>query len=226
MKNRVITIWRDPYNEGFNTCRRKEVTLNSGLTVLVGCNGAGKSTMLQNIKDDLDHNVPCMLFDNQANTDYAFQKGFNIDYGMLATYKASSEGERITLNIGKLATKLREFIFKGESGEDRERRLLWNDSEKEVNFINERWLLLDAVDSGYSIDNVIELKSLFKLIIEDSKKLGVDVYIVIAANEYELANNENCLDVMEGKYVTFKDYEDYKQFILNTRKKKDKRYNK
>ena len=42
MPERIINTWRDPYDEGFSTCRLRQVTIKSGFTVLVGCNGAGK----------------------------------------------------------------------------------------------------------------------------------------------------------------------------------------
>lgn len=41
-----------------------------------------------------------------------------------------------------------------------------------------------------------------------------------------MANGEQCLDVYNGEYVTFKDYGEYKEFILKTRERKDKRYEK
>ena len=53
---------------------------------------------------------------------------------------------------------------------------------------------------------------------------GNEIYIVISANSYEMANREQCLDVYSGEYVTFKDYEEYKKFILETRERKEKRY--
>ena len=64
-------------------------------------------------------------------------------------------------------------------------------------------------------------KYLFNTIFEDTT--GTDVYIVVSANEYELARGENCFDVYNGKYIQFEDYEDYRNFILNTRNIKDKR---
>lgn len=65
MSERVINTWRDPYDEGFSTCRLKQITIKSGITVLVGCNGAGKSTLLRNIESELKkENIPCHLFDN------------------------------------------------------------------------------------------------------------------------------------------------------------------
>ena len=49
------------------------------------------------------------------------------------------------------------------------------------------------------------------------------VYIIVTANGYEMARNENCFDVYNGKYVKFKDYEDYRQFVLKSKEIKEKR---
>lgn len=229
--SKIINTWRDPYDAGFSTCRRKEVEFQPGLTVLVGCNGAGKSTMLHNIKSQLKkENIPVFYFDNEKNggSSSVSEELFygNMEFG--ATAMCSSEGENISLNLGKCVSKWRKFLQTGDNG-DRFNRLAKSlrktageDEEKEIP--NERWILLDAMDSGYSIDNVIEMNDLFKLVIEDAKKLGIDLYIVISSNEYELVAGSNCMDVTEGAYVTFENYEKYKKFILHTRKKKDRRY--
>lgn len=138
----------------------------------------------------------------------------------------SSEGENISLNLSKIASKLRKFVETGDNG-DRfnalAKTLALKDDNEENNVSNERWILLDAMDSGYSIDNVIEMKDFFDLVIKDAKEFGIELYIVISSNEYELAHESKCFDVMEGKYIQFASYEDYKKFILRTREKKDKR---
>lgn len=36
--SRIIKTWRDPYDAGFSTCRKKQIEIQQGLTVLVGCN--------------------------------------------------------------------------------------------------------------------------------------------------------------------------------------------
>lgn len=228
--SRVIKMWRDPYDTGFSTCRRKKVEFQTGVTVLVGCNGSGKSTMLHNVRDKLkEENVPIFFFDNEKDggSRSISEEMFygNIDFGVTAM--GSSEGENISMNLGKCAAKWRKFLKTGDNGDrinpfakimkidDKE------DGEREIP--NERWILLDAMDSGYSIDNIIEMKSLFNLVLEDAQKLGIELYIVVSSNEYELTHETNCMDVTEGRYLTFKNYEDYKKFILHTRKKKDKR---
>lgn len=84
--------------------------------------------------------------------------------------------------------------------------------------------MFDAIDSGLSVDNVVDIKmNLFDLVIKDAEESGLDVYIIISANEYELARNSSCFDVNSGKYIEFNSYEDFRKFILSSRKKKDKR---
>ena len=226
--SRIFKTWRDPYDEGFSTCRKKEIEIKSGVTVLVGCNGAGKSTLLHNIREELKkENIPVFVYDNEKGGGHN-SIGESMFYGDIvlgATAMCSSEGENISINLGKVASKLRKFIQTGDNGDrfNKLGRLLSGEDEQEVTS-NERWILLDAMDSGYSIDNVIEMKDFFQMVLDDAKMHGMEVYIVISSNEYELAYNSECFDVIEGKYVSFDGYEDFKKFILKTREKKDKRY--
>lgn len=194
---------RDYYNEGEIIFLKKQATIKQGLTVLVGYNGAGKSTLLQILKSELDENeVKYISFDNVIDSGSRSREraGFYGDVQFIATSLCSSEGENIILNMGNVAHRIATHIRK-------------NENEKEL------WILLDAVDSGLSIDNVIDLKDLFSLIIDDNK--NKDIYIIISANEYELAREEQCFDVCN--YITFKDYVDYRNFIIKSRKRKDER---
>ena len=228
MSERIINVWKDPYGEGFDTCKSEQVILHSGLTVLVGCNGAGKSTLLHNIESELKKNkIPYYYYDNlrDGGSNARGNALLEDDLVFAATAMSSSEGENITMNIGKLLSKLKEFMKTGRvasrmtglidalSGED-----------YKAPEIKERWLLLDAIDSGHSIDNVVETKRVLQLVIDDFKANGYDLFIVVSANEYELANGEDCFDVNSGEYIRFKDYEDFKKFILTSREIKDTRY--
>lgn len=230
--SRVIKMWRDPYGEGFNTCKKREIVIEPGLTVLVGCNGAGKTTMLCNVAEKLkSENVPVFQFDNtrDGGSNSIGESMMAGDYSFGAAAVCSSEGENINLNLCKSAAKWKRFIETGDDG-DRKRRLLKaiqkanGDEFEEKEVPNERWILLDAVDSGFSVDNVIEMKELFRLVMDDAAAKGIELYIVVSANEYELAAGEACFDVIGGKYVRFGSYDEYREFVLKTRKEKDKRY--
>ena len=83
--------------------------------------------------------------------------------------------------------------------------------------------MFDAVDSGYSIDNVVDLKQTFDEMIRHFSENGHELYIVVSANEFELAYQTPCMDVTNGKYITFNTYNQFKKFILTSAKKKDKR---
>lgn len=227
--SRIIKTWRDPYDAGFSTCRKKQIEIQQGLTVLVGCNGSGKTTLLHNIKSELKkEDIPVFYYDNEKDggNDSISESIFYGNLSFTATALCSSEGENISLNLSKIASKLRKFVETGDNG-DRfnalAKTLALKDDNEENNVSNERWILLDAMDSGYSIDNVIEMKDFFDLVIKDAKEFGIELYIVISSNEYELVHESKCFDVMEGKYIQFASYEDYKKFILRTREKKDKR---
>lgn len=227
--SRIIKTWRDPYDAGFSTCRKKQIEIQQGLTVLVGCNGSGKTTLLHNIKSELKkEDIPVFYYDNEKDggNNSISESIFYGNLSFTATALCSSEGKNISLNLSKIASKLRKFVETGDNG-DRfnalAKTLALKDDNEENNVSNERWILLDAMDSGYSIDNVIEMKDFFDLVIKDAKEFGIELYIMISSNEYELAHESKCFDVMEGKYIQFASYEDYKKFILRTREKKDKR---
>lgn len=230
-----IKTWRDPYDYGFTPTKPKEIELNSGLTVLVGCNGAGKTTLLNNVKDELyKEKIPMYKYDNLSESHdtmsfllsgYTEIEGDSLGLGALMFN--SSEGETIKLNVGRHSSLYKEFLKTGHFKNKRYKFSLLFDEEKKKDVeSNIRVFLFDATDSGLSIDSIIEIKTMFDNILADSKKNGLETYIIISANEYELCRNSNCFDVNEGTYITFEDYEDYRKFILNNRAKKEKRIEK
>lgn len=222
----TIKTWRDPYDNGWATTKKEEIVFKPGITILVGCNGIGKSTLLRNIKSQLEEeNIPYYMFDNlkdggRESIGRMMYEGK--DLGTVARMLSASEGENISNNLGIMVRKLRKFIVSGENG-DKNFDDIFNPEKSKKITSKERWILLDAVDSGYSIDNVVDLKSLFDLVLSDAKKMDREVYIVASANEYELTADMDCLDVAEGEYVTFSDYEDFRTFILESRNKKNVR---
>lgn len=213
--SRKFELWNDPYGRGFDLWGKRIIEINNGVTVLVGCNGIGKTSMLKNIESILkDNNIPVIQFNNflDGGVNAQSEKIFTGDFNFLSESVCSSEGENIILNLCDLATKLGVFVNKDINKKDK----------MQEKTSNERWILFDAVDSGLSIDNIIDVKEkLLKIIIEHKK--DKDIYIIISANEYEMANSEQCFDVYNGKYITFKNYDEYKNMILESRKWKEKR---
>ena len=225
--SKTIKTWRDPYDVGFSTTRAKEVTFDEGITILVGCNGSGKTTLINNIETVLQkEKTPFAKYDNLSDggTSCLGEAFYSENYGLMASLFSSSEGENISTNMLRVLNKMKEFIDTGfySTRQNRLSRIFKEDKEEQIK-TKERWLLLDAVDSGYSIDNILDLKMLLNKLIEYSKKKGMQLYIIISCNEYEMASEESCMDVMSGKHMQFKDYNDFKKFILHTAELKQKR---
>lgn len=229
--SRKFKLEPDWYGEDIRMYKKKTITLEEGVTVLVGCNGIGKTTLLQQIKESLTkQKIPVLSFDNlhEGGSKSLSSAAFNGDWAFAATAMASSEGENIIMNVGQLAGILRHFIETGQVSKPSDKlarafaRSMWGDKAEEVTS-KERWLLLDAIDSGLSVDNVVDIKEqLFKTILET--KGDKEVYILVTANAYEMARGEQCFDVYNGKYIKLKTYEAYRKFILKTRDMKSQRY--
>lgn len=233
MSRKINIINKGYYDENELLYKKKTIEIKPGITVLVGCNGIGKTTLLHQIKSSLDkEKIPCLMFDNlhDGGSNAVSYYASLDDFATMSTLMCSSEGENIYINISNLAARLGNFVRTGDSSKhDKYDKLskaignLLNKEPEEVKEIpNERWILLDAIDSGFSVDNIVDLKEdLFKTIIEHN--FGNEIYIVISANEYELCREEQCFDVYNGKYIKFKGYEDYREFILKSREWKEHR---
>ena len=96
--SRTFDIVRDYHVEKYYIFKKKTCVFEPGVTVLVGCNGSGKSSLLEQIKDSLRRpNIPYVFHD--ANKDDVRVKRqeamFRDDFDFLKASMCSSEGENI-----------------------------------------------------------------------------------------------------------------------------------
>lgn len=230
MKERTFQIGTDPNETGYRMYKIKNATIESGVTVLVGCNGSGKTTLLNEIKYQLKKkSIPFVHFDNlyDGGSNLVSNSIYNNNLGMAATAWTSSEGEKIVMSVGNLAVQLKRFVESGgEKDGKRDNRIARifarEDEPAFENPTKELWVLIDATDSGLSIDNVRDVKDLLHLVEKDAFSKGYTPYILISANEYEMCRNEWCYSVQDGRYLQFFSYGDYSDFIMETRAYKDR----
>ena len=226
--NLTVRVTRDYYDEGTNIFASSSFTAKPGVTVLIGCNGIGKTTLLTIIKESCKKkDIPCLYFNGQRETaDLVSNAEFFGDIEMMARGMTSSEGELLNLSLGKYVSQMRSFILK-HTGVRKDDAVPTDsqaidednsDSSKEIVF------LLDAADSGYSIDNVLELKKIFELAMQDANTHGASLFIIVAANSYEMAHGEQCYNVATGKHVKVRSYERFKKLVIESREIKNARY--
>lgn len=206
----IFTFPHDPNGTNEMLFKKTTLELSPGITVIVGCNGSGKSTLLHLIEQHCtQENIPVISFDNKSEgaSHVMSESEFSGDYDTLLSLAFHSEGEQIKTCIGKQAVKIGQKVSTLQQGDP-------------------LFILLDACDSGFSIDNILEMKRFLHFVIDDAAKKNIEAYILVAANFYETTRDERCLDVSTFTTRTFKTYESYYDFILSSRKYKDTRYTK
>lgn len=180
------------------------LTLEPGLTFLVGPNGAGKTTLLSQIADYAKtNNIGLWQYDNlhdggrHAADQYALQG----DFAKVATAMTASEGENVALNFGNRVGEMGQRIGHATSAHQ---PLI---------------ILLDAVDSGASIDRARDLARFLSFVCDRDIKDTAEVYVVAAANHYELVKAPaRCINVRTGDQETFPGYSEYAEFICSFEK--------
>lgn len=175
--------------------------IEPGFTALVGPNGAGKTTLLTQIKEfAVQEKIDTWEYSNlrdggsMAQSEYGFYGSFE----NLAATIMGSEGECVALNFSNKVRALGQAVRKSIE-------------EKKPLIV-----LLDAIDSGASIDRARDIRGLFDIIYENDISKGAEVYIVMAVNHYELAKSPaDCVNVRNGKHMMFGSYERYAEFICS-----------
>ena len=210
MENQIdLVVNTKPFGDETKIYLRKNFTFTPGLTSLVGCNGSGKSTMIDfYLKPYARKNKIEYIFwnDRRSGGSSLMQQCLdNDDMNGLVSMFLSSEGERISYglldvfkNIGRCFR-----VCKG----------------------NPVVIMFDAIDSGMSVDEIIETRSvILDLVIPDAEKHEVTPYFVVAAYNYEWCRDPRIhnIDIQTGKIVNISNYEDYKNVILKSRERKNK----
>ena len=185
-----------------------EFDISPGVTMLVGCNGAGKTTFLRRLGDTLRHDGVPVYFHEQTKARDKLDARLvfattDDDFANILASRWQSEGEGHMRDFGNLLPDIGKFVMR-------------NETEHE-----ERWLLLDGLESGLSIDAVDEVRKLVETI-EQSVPDGIDLYLVMATNSYELARGYDCINIQTAEHIMFDSYERYARFVRDSRARKDR----
>lgn len=199
MKGRLINI-----NKSRTSFPHSSLFFNQGITCLIGKNGSGKTLLIKEIVNNLKENrIPYYYYD-------AYAEGGKVAKDKLKSLKnterlvelqLASQGQQSIINIKNiLIDKIGPFI-----------------TECIKNKSKEAWILLDSIDTGLSIDNILGIKEFFKTILEDCEENEIVLYLVVSGNSFELVKNEQSIDVITGSRIKFKNYEMFKKVIMRSK---------
>lgn len=216
---------------------RKSITIQPGITILVGCNGSGKSTLLRHINHSLEKEDNENILHGNGSKTYIIsydeehdgrsmskdKYGLQSDLVNLSRALLSSEGENIVNNIGNFVIRSLAF-FKAY----REGKVEYNGSlsvKKRLDSAEKVVVLLDGIDSGLSLDVIEEINGLFKMIVKDYQETlpNIPLYIIVTSNTYEMTKGNACINCRSMATIKFPTYESYHMFIIRSRKAKDRR---
>jgi hypothetical protein len=208
-----IHVEQDPWSEGGKLYQYDFFELKPGVTSLMGCNGSGKSTLLKFIEEFADdNNIPCISYNDRAEGHSHLMEKFLLkeDFESISYMYSASEGERNMTGVSECVKKIGRAV---------------TDCKK--NGKHSLIVLLDATDSGMSIDSIAEVREvLLDVILPDALVGGVSVYAVVASNNYEWVHDPriNCVNVVTGKQLYRLTYSQWSKCIKSTRSYKNKRY--
>ena len=200
LQQKSITI-RIP--DWFKLHRPYDLTLYPGITILVGRNGSGKTTLLKQIGEYCDTNK--YKYFEYSDMRNGRSNGMELallheDFNMVSTLFDSSEGQNVYNNFAYSLSKMGKFVR--EAPEDKP-----------------SFILLDSIDSGLSIDLIREIKDFFnEVLLKDIN--NKPIYILVTTNQYEFTIGYRCINVKNGKDITFKSYRSYASFICRKRRSK------
>jgi len=223
----TFKINKRPWEDNRQLFSKGTLTLTEGETYcFVGCNGTGKTTLTDFImkklisdgayeikgsyldmrgvfKDQKYNDTLIYSFDKRKN-DVNSYEGLILSHSQVAF---SSTGEGIISRLGNGLAILGATI---RSKENTGKKL---------------WVFFDDCDAGTSLDIIGDIKSVLNLVAQDCKDNNITLTIVLTANSYEMCRSGcKCIDVYDFSEKTFATYEDYKKFVLKSRKRKEKSY--
>ena len=91
---------------------------------------------------------------------------------------------------------------------------------RDENYKGPVFILLDSIDSGMSIDKLFVFRRDlidFILLIEKQLDNG-QLYIINAANDWELIREADQVNVLTGKHMDIRTYESYRNFVFKNSK--------
>lgn len=190
----------------------------------IGCNGAGKSTLLEQIESKLKHKHFVELEDDKNpfrsifgdeeladgyiihfDAEFKISEGASPDFIEHFSRMSRSTGETLFYRFGDAVKYIGEYVRKAKA-ENKPLVLMWDDC-----------------DVGTSIDIQDDIVNFINFLKDDFDSKGIEYAIILTANSYELCRTFDCYDCNTLKQIEFYSYEEYREFVLTSRKKKNER---
>lgn len=230
----VITdIVRDPYYDEDYLFDKDTLTLTDKITVFVGPNGYGKTTLTKAIKEGLKRQGAFAFNNNayQRNLDRGFRSAFAPDsedteepitIGFMA-YDSHADDHSNSISSALANDNFMLFALRKESSEGENNLYslteLFNNAgavAKEYPNLEQLVLFVDGIDSGLSVDMLDLIVRTLDIKIQQVESLNpnLEVAIVFTTNNYEMTRSLPTFDTTTFEPVSYDSYEDFRTDML------------
>lgn len=194
----------------------KPITYNfeSGVTMLIGSNGTGKSTLLKQLNSLFKERNWSQISDNDNIRDkyycYFYDNVYEEKFAKDSWIHSSDKLERIAVT------------FSNSEGQDMYDYLYYKiiDIGKAVKYARSGdykgiFILFDGLDSGLSLDKLEEIREkVLNFIVKEENKNEFEVYIICAANSFEFCSGYDCIDVTNQEHYIFNEYWEFRRHFI------------
>lgn len=210
-------IPREPYNRGQRVFLKSTLTLYPGITVLVGCNGIGKTTLLKYIQGYVAKEDP-KAFLIAPNT--KSEKEI-----LIANFYSS--GEMQSSNAWDLIRKL-QFYIRAKGHEDTAVPHPPYAIQSMLDCIRRSDKVIvfgDNLDGCLSIDEIRAFQRSLRECLNKFKKAHptIPIYVILTGNSFEMVYDNLCIDAKTMKVMKFLKYEEYAGYVMHSRNLKNRR---
>lgn len=230
----VITdIVRDPYYDEDYLFDKDTLTLTDKVTVFVGPNGYGKTTLTKAIKEGLKRQGAFDFANNthERNLSRGFRNAFTPDskdtndattIGFMA-YDSHADDHSNSISSALANDNFMLLALRKESSEGENNLYslgeLFNNAgsvAKEYPNLEQLVLFVDGIDSGLSVDMIDLIVRTLDIKIQQVESLNpnLEVAIVFTTNNYEMTRNLPTFDPTTFEPVAYDSYEDFRADML------------
>lgn len=227
----ISNITRDPYYEGEYLFEKDQLTLTDQVTVFVGPNGYGKTTLVTMLKEALERDG-AVSFSNNAYS-RGLERAFKLavtdesttdkpSIGFIA-YDSHADDHTNSISASLVNNNMQQLLLRRESSEGENNLIsladLFDNAQTVANEnpdLEHLIIFVDGIDSGLSVDKIDFIVRNLDLKIKqvESQNPDLNVALVFTANHYEMVRNLPTIDPITFKKLNYNDYEEFRSDMI------------
>ena len=231
----ISNITRNPYYEDEYLFEKDQLTLTNQVTVFIGPNGYGKTTLVNMLKEALEKDG-AISFSNNAysrNLAQAFElneadkyKKNNASIGFIS-YDSHADDYTNSISTSLVNNNMQQLLLRRESSEGENNLIsladLFDNAQavaKEHQNLEHLIIFVDGIDSGLSVDKIDFIVRNLDLKIKqvESQNPNLNVALIFTANHYEMVRNLPTIDPITFEKISYNDYEEFQSDMINKAK--------